>query len=116
KELVQSLLALVVGMNRSNCGTRLAYGVDFVNKDDARRPGFGLLKQATHPGGADADKHLDEIGPGEQEEGHACFTGRRLCQQRLTGARWAYEQDALRQLGANGRKAFWLLKKFDDLF
>ena len=99
QQLVQRLLALVVAAAESGAALA-ADGVDLVDEDDARAVLLGLLEQVAHPGGADADEHLDEVGPGDGEERHARLAGDGARQQRLTGSRRAVEQHALGDLGA----------------
>ncbi len=70
EQLVEGLLAFVVAA--AEAGAALAAdGVDLVDEDDARAVLLGLLEQVTHPGGADADEHLDEVRTGDREERHA---------------------------------------------
>ena len=66
----------------------------------AGRVRLGLLEQVAHPGGADADEHLDEVGAGDRVERHAGLAGDRAREQRLAGAGRAVEQHALRDLRA----------------
>jgi hypothetical protein len=40
-----------------------ADGVDLVREDDARRGLFRLLEEVAYARRADADEHLDEVGP-----------------------------------------------------
>ena len=62
QQLVQRLLALVVGHRRARAGPALADGVDLVDEDDRGRPLARLGEQVAHPRGADADEQLDEAG------------------------------------------------------
>ena len=99
QQLVQRLLALVVAA--AEAGAALAADrVDLVDEDDAGSVLLGLLEQVTHPGGADADEHLDEVRAGDGEERHACLARDGAGQQRLAGARRAVQQHALGDLGA----------------
>ena len=91
---VERLLALVVSADDA-AAAGLAQGVQFVDEDDAGGLGLGLLEHVAHPGGADADEHLDEVGAGEAEEGDARLAGDRLGQQRLARARRPDQQHAL---------------------
>ncbi len=52
-------------------------------------------KRLPDPRGADADEHLDEVGPREREERHARLARDRLGQQRLARAGRPDEQDPL---------------------
>ena len=84
EQLVQRLLALVVAA--AETGTAVpADGVDLVDEDDRRRVGLGLLEQVAHPGRADTDEHLDEVGAGDRVERHARLAGDGPREQRLTG-------------------------------
>ena len=70
QQLVERLLALVVGHHRAGAGPALADGVDLVDEDDGGRALAGLIEQVTDPGRADADEQLHEAGPGDREEQH----------------------------------------------
>jgi hypothetical protein len=85
QQLVQRLLALVVAAADAGAAGA-ADGVDLIHEDQAGRVLLGLLEQVAHAGGADADKHLDELGAGDGEEGHARLAGDGLGEQRLTRA------------------------------
>ena len=114
EQLVERLLALVVAA--AHAGTAVAAdGVDLVHEDDAGRVLLGLLEEVAHAGGADADEHLDEVGPGDREERHAGLAGDRAREQRLTGARRAVEQHALRDAGAQRLELLRILEELLDL-
>ena len=114
QQLVEGLLALVVAA--AEAGAALAAdGVDLVDEDDARAVLLGLLEQVAHPGGADADEHLDEVRTGDGEERHAGLTGDGAGQQRLAGAGRAVEQHALGDLGAERLVARRVLQEVLDL-
>src|SRR5204862_2472433 len=70
-------------------------GVYLVHEDDAGRVLLGLLEQVAHSTRAHADEHLDEIGAGDREEGHAGLARDRASEQRLTGHGGTVEQDSL---------------------
>ena len=113
KQLVEGLLALIVTTAES--GTTLAaYGVDFVNEDDAGSTFLGLLEQVAHATGAHTHKHLNELRTGDGEEGNARLAGHGLGKQGLTGARRAHQQHTLGDLGANRGEAIWVLEKVND--
>ena len=98
QQLVQGLLALVV--TAAQAGAALATdGVDLVDKDDRGRLRLGLFEQVAHAGSAHAHEHLHKVGAGDGEERHARLTGNGLGEQRLTGARRAYQQNTARNLG-----------------
>ena len=94
QQRVQRLLALVVPAHDA-AHAALAQRVHFVDEDDARRFGFGLLEQVPHAGGADAHEHFDKIAARQAEERHARLAGDRFGQQRLAGPRRADQQDPL---------------------
>ena len=74
EQLVEGLLALVVAAAKT--GAAMASdSVDFIDEDDARSVFFTLNKQIAHPGGADADKHFDEVRPPDPKDRPARLTG-----------------------------------------
>ena len=114
QELVQRLLALVVAAAHAGAAVA-ADGVDLVHEDDAGRVLLGLLEEVAHAAGADADEHLDEVGAGDREEGHAGLAGHRAGEQRLAGAGRAVEQDALGDAGAERLEFLRVLEELLDL-
>ena len=99
QQLVERLLALVVAA--AEAGTTMpADGVDLVDEDDAGGVLLALLEQVAHPGGADADEHLDEVRAGDREERDVGLAGDRPGQQGLAGSGRAYQQHALGDLAA----------------
>ena len=114
QQLVQRLLALVVAA--AEAGAALAADrVDLVDEDDAGAVLLGLLEQVAHPGGADADEHLDEVRTGDGEERNPRLTRDGAGQQRLAGAGRAVEQHALGDLGAQRLVARRVLQEVLDL-
>src|SRR5690606_11601238 len=74
EELVQRLLPLVVASTET--GTPVtSHCVDLVDEDDGRAFRLRLLEEVAHSAGAHADEHLDEIGPGDGEEGNPGLAG-----------------------------------------
>ena len=61
QELVQGVLALVVGSEAGVLPARPANGVNLVDEDDGRRLLLGLLEQVADTGCPDPDEHLHEI-------------------------------------------------------
>ena len=114
QELVQRLLALVVTATHSG-PAMAAYGVDLVHEDDAGRVLFGLLEEVADAAGANADEHLDEVRPGDREEGHAGLAGDGAGEQRLAGAGRAVEQNALGDAGTKQLEFLRVLEEFLDL-
>ena len=90
-------------------------GVDFVDEDDGRRRFLGLLEQVAHAGSAHTDEHLDEVGTGDAEEGHAGLASDGARQKRLARARRADQQHATRNLGAHGLVLRGVLQEVLDL-
>mmetsp|Transcript_39804 Transcript_39804/g.98394 ORF Transcript_39804/g.98394 Transcript_39804/m.98394 type:complete len:471 (-) Transcript_39804:1031-2443(-) len=98
QQLVERVLPLVVGAGEPAAPALAAHRVDLVDEDDARRERARLRKEVTHAARADADKHLDEVGARDAEEGHRRFARRRLGQQRLAAAGRPVEEHALARL------------------
>ena len=71
QDLVERLLALVVGAAEGARAARAADRVDLVDEDDRRGGRLRLREQVAHAGGADADDHLDELRRRHREERHA---------------------------------------------
>ena len=114
QQLVQGLLALVVAA--AQAGTAMAADrVDFVDEDDAGRVLLALLEHVAHPAGADTHEHLHEVGARDREEGHVGLAGDGAGQQRLTGARRAHQQAALRDLAAEALEALRVAQELHDL-
>ena len=114
EQLVEGLLALVVAAAQPGAALT-SDGVDLVDEDDARRVLFSLLEEVTHPGGADADEHLDEVRAGDGEERHAGFACHGAGQQRLARSGRAVEQHALGDLGAESLVPGRVLQEVLDL-
>ena len=113
EQLVERLLALV--MAAADAGTALASdGIDLVDEDDARRVLLRLLEEVADTRGTDTDEHLDEVRTRNREERHAGLTGNGAREQRLTSARGAEEQDALRDAGTELVEFFRVLEELDD--
>ena len=93
----------------------MANGVNLINEDDAGGFLLGLFEQVAHLGSAHAHKHFHEFGAGHGEEGHVGFTGHRLGQHGLAGARRADEQDALGHLGTDVLVFAGVVQVVDDL-
>ena len=113
EELVQGLLALVVGAERGVAA--LAHGVDLVDEDDAGGLLARLLEEVAHLGGAAADEHLDEGRSGDLEERDARLAGDGLGQKRLARARRAHEQRAAGAAGADLVVLLGVLEEAHDL-
>ena len=110
----ERLLALVVAAD-GRAAARLAQGVQLVDENDARGLVLGLAEEIAHPGGPDADEHLDEVGAAQAEEGHLGLAGHGLGQQRLAGARRTDQQHALGNPAAQRPGTFRRLEEIDHL-
>ena len=61
QQLVQRLLTLVVSTAKTGTAVT-AYGIDFIDKDDAGSVLLALLEEITYAACSDADEHFYEIG------------------------------------------------------
>ena len=114
QQLVQRLFAFIVAA--AHAGTALAaYGVDFVDKDDAGRVFFRLVKHVAHARRAHADEHFHEVRAGNGKERHFRLTRNRFRQQGFPRAGRADHQHALGNLPAQFLKARRVAQKFDQL-
>ena len=114
QNLVQGLLALVVAAAQAGA-TVAADGVDLIDKDDAWGIALGLVEKVTDAGGAHADEHLDEFRTADGEEGHFGLAGHGLGEEGLAGAGRASQQDAARDVGAQGGEPLRELEELHDL-
>jgi hypothetical protein len=89
--------------------------VDLVDEDDAGRVGLPLFEEVTDAGGADADEHLDEVGPRHLEEGATGLAGHGLRQQRLSGSGRPDEEHTLGKPPAQAPEKLRVLQELDDL-
>ena len=74
-----------------------------------------VCEQVAHPGRADADEHLHEVGAGDRDERHAGLAGDGPGDERLAGARRADEQHALGDARADLLELAGMLEEVDDL-
>ena len=114
QELVQGLLALVVGTAQPRAAAA-ADGVELVDEHDGRGVGVRLLEQVPHPAGAHAGEHLDEVGPGDAEERHVGLAGHGPGQQRLAGARRPHQQHPPGHPGAQAGEPPRIAEELDHL-
>src|SRR6516225_1104239 len=91
------------------------YGIDFIDKDDARGILLALLEQITHPACANPDKHFDKIRARNGKERHIRFPGHSPCQQGLARSRRSNQQHPLRNPSAELLKLLRLAQELDDL-
>ena len=113
QELVQGLLALVVGDDRP--ASALADGVDLVDEDDRGGPLAGVGEEVADPRRPDADEELDEARAGEGEEGHPGLAGHRPGHEGLAGARWADHEHPAGADGPGAGVALGMAQEVDHL-
>ncbi len=114
EDLVERLLPLVDAADAA-AAAGAADRVQLVDEDDRRGGLLRRLEQVAHPGRADADDELDELGRRQVEERHVGLAGHRAGQQRLAGARRAGEQHALRDGRAERGVLAGVAQEVDDL-
>src|ERR1019366_6794615 len=115
QQLVQGLLALVVSAAQARA-TMAAYGVNFVDENDAGGVLLALFEEVADAACADADEHLYEIGARDAEEGHVGFAGHRARQQGLAGSRRPNQQYALGNASAELLELLRLAQELDNFF
>ena len=91
-----------------------AYGVDFVDENDAGGVLLALFEEVAHARGADADEHFDEVGARDGEEGHAGLAGHGARHEGLAGAWGADEQDALGNAAAEAGELLGVGEELHD--
>ena len=114
KKLVQGLLPLIIAAEAPGV-TGFADGVDLIDEYDTGGYLGGLLKEVADTGRAHAHEHLHKVGAGDGEEGHIGFAGHGLGQQRFAGARRAYQQSTLGELGTDVGIFLGIVQEVDDL-
>ena len=118
QHLVQSLFTFIVTTAQA-CAALAAYGVDFIDKDDARRRFLRLFEHVTNTGCTHTDEHFYEVRTGDSKERNFRFACNCFRQQRFTGTRRTDHQDAFRDLTAEFLEAARLaqiLNQFSNFF
>ena len=87
--------------------------VDFIDENNAGRGFFALLKHVAHARRADTDKHLDEIGAADREEGNIGFAGDGAGEQSFARSGRTDQQHAFRDSSTKLLKLFRIAQKFD---
>ena len=100
KELVKSILPLVVAAETYILSAGASHCVNLVDEHNAGSLFFGLREQIPDPGSTDSHEHLHEVRAADAEERHVGLTRYSLGQQGLSGSGRAYEQSALGDLAA----------------
>ncbi|MNC32076.1 hypothetical protein D3C75_804180 [compost metagenome] len=99
QHLVQGLLTFIVTTTQARA-TLAAYGVDFIDKDDARCCLLGLFEHVTHTRCTDTHEHFHEVRTRNRKERYLRFTRDGFRQQGFTGTRRPHHQNAFRDLTA----------------
>ena len=115
QQLVERLFALIIAAAKA-CATMATDGVDFVDKDNARRILLGLLKHVAHTTCTNADKHFDKVRTRDREERHIRLARNRTRQQGLTRAGRSNEQHATRNTSTETLEFLRVAKELDDFF
>ena len=92
------------------------YGVDLVDKDDARCVFFALLEKIADPRSTYTDKHLDEVGARNGKEWCPGLAGDRLGKQGFARPGRAHQQNTLGDFPAEALELLRILEELDDLF
>ncbi len=115
QELIQCLLAFIMAAHHHGTAALAADGIQFVNKNNTRRLGPGLLKKIPHPGRTDAHKHFDKIRAADVKKRHARLPGYGPGQQCFARAGRAHQQHAFGHAPAQVLKTIRIAQKFDNL-
>src|SRR5262249_5482171 len=113
EQLIKGLLALIVPAAEAGAAMT-ANRVDLIDEYDAWSVLLRLLEHVAHARSTDADEHLDEVGPGDGEEGNLRFTGDSAREQRLAGARGSDHEHALGDLATELLELAGVLQEVDD--
>ena len=117
QKLIQRLLTLVIAAVTGI--TALSDSINLVDKNNAGRVLFRLLKQVADTGRSHAHEHFYKIRTGQGKEGHMGLPCHRFGKQRLSGTRRTYQQGSFGKLGSDLRvfagimkEIYHLLKRF----
>ena len=111
---VERVFALVVAAHRRIFRAGTAYGVDFVDENNARSLGFGLLEGIAHATRAHADEHFHEIASRHREKRHTSLACNGFRQQRFTRSRRTNEQGSFGNFTAQIGVFLRIFQKFHD--
>ncbi|CCJ91059.1 hypothetical protein BN132_2987 [Cronobacter turicensis 564] len=114
EHLVQGLLTFIVTATKTGA-TLATHGIDFIDKDDARRRFFSLFEHVANTGRAHTHEHFYEVGTGDGKERHFRLARDSFRQQGFTGTRRADHQDALRNFTAQLLETARLAQVFHQL-
>ena len=114
EKLVKGLFSFVVA-SAETCASLATYRVDFVDEHYARHALFSHCEKVSHPACAHADEHFNEVRSAYGKERNVSLSRNRLCEQRFTCSRRAYEKHALRNSRAEKSKFFGVFQEFYNL-
>jgi len=112
KHLVQGLLPLVVAASEPG-SARPPHRIELIDEDDTWSVLAPLFEEVSNPARTDAYEHLDEIRARHMEEGDIRLSGRRFCDERLSGAGHAHEEYALWDLCTHFEEFFGVFQIVD---
>ena len=113
EQLIEGLLALVVAYGTV---AALSYGINLIDKDDARCLLRRLTEQVAHLGSTHTHEHLHKFRARNREEGHVSFACHGTRYKGFAGSGRAYEQGALRQTGSESSVFLRVMKEVYQLF
>src|SRR5437660_87208 len=106
-----SMKSAITTLSRSLRAARSAASLTTLARSAPAKPGVRVATARR----TDADEHLDELGAGEREEGHAGLARDRAREKSLAGSGRTDEQDTLRDAAAQATELRRRLEELDDL-
>ena len=113
--MIERLFTLVIATAQARAALA-AYGVNFVNKDDARRVLFGVVKHVAHARCAYANEHFHKVGAGDAEKRHLGLASNRLGEQGFAGSGGAHQQQTTRNAATEFLEFAGVFQEVDDFF
>ena len=114
KQLIQGLFPFIMAASETSTSLS-AYGINFVDEDNAWCSLLRFLEHVTHTARTDTDKHLDKVRTGNAVERYICLAGNCLGKQGLAGSRMTAQKHALRNPGTHLLELGRILEIIDDL-
>src|SRR5690606_6374696 len=115
QQLVEGLLTFIIATAKSGT-TMPTHGVNFVDKDDARRILLSLFEHVADAACTHTDEHFNKGRTGNGEERHIRFTRNRTSEQSLTCSGRSDEQYTTRNFTAKSLEFLRIAQKFDNFF
>ena len=113
EHLVEGLLTFVVATTHT--GTTVAtYGINFIDEDNRGGVLLSLFEQVTNTAGTHTNKHFNEVGTRNREEGNTRFTSNSTCEKSFTRSGRAIEEHTLRDASSHGQEAFGLFEEVNN--